>query len=439
MAGNVSEVLRRVGPNLANTSVDEFTALTDVPLFLGYVFSYFLDGILIVQIFLYYLSFRRTDHIFLRTTVFTIFFAQLLSSVIAVDIIIMSMIRFGDLANSIHTLGFKIVALLCGLCITMVHVFYCWRIRMLKGSWWIVVAVMVLSVLQCITVMMSGFGVFQGQYTGFLGAGTETLNDSASLSLNVSWLAGNTIAGIMIATTLLFLRKRRPLPWTATRVETVMGATVGTGMITAVATCIELMFFLLLPDSLVHFVMFYALPKLYANCLMSTLNGHQSDFEKDSFGLHVWSQGHLNLNGDSHKKTEATSRHSLCESVILDVKRLSSSETPTMQPLYSHFNQPTTRTPSSNPSALERHGLTTIEFTTGRRSTINFKDIVSVHRSEKKLVSALSYSDLKDSKPNERLFVDSGYSSNNAESERLSSRSELGRLLIPEATLQPML
>lgn len=41
----------------------------------------------------------------------------------------------------------------------MVHVFYSWRIRTLKGSWWIVAAVMVLSVVQCITLTISGFGV----------------------------------------------------------------------------------------------------------------------------------------------------------------------------------------------------------------------------------------------------------------------------------------
>jgi len=59
---------------------------------------------------------------------------------------------------------------------------------------------------------------------------------------------------------------------TATRVEKVMGTAIDTGMITAIAAIIELMFFLILPNSLVHFVIFYTLPKLYANCLMATLN-----------------------------------------------------------------------------------------------------------------------------------------------------------------------
>jgi len=273
----VSSLVMRVGPNLENASPDEFSALTDVPLFLGYMFSYLLQGILVVQVFIYYLSFRRTDPLYMKITVFSVFFTETLSVVFATMIIVMSIIRYGDLSNSIDTWGFKIVAVLCGICSTMVHAFYSWRIRILKGSWWIIVAVMTLSVVQCIMVTISGLGVFQGQYAGFLGAGTESLTDSGVISINVLWLAGSGVADIIIATTLLYLLKRvtARLPLrsrTATRVERVMGTAIDTGMITAIAAIIELIFFLILPNSLVHFVIFYTLPKLYANCLMATLN-----------------------------------------------------------------------------------------------------------------------------------------------------------------------
>jgi len=287
LVGRVAEVglsgmkapslVMRVGPNVATASADEFSALTDVPLFLGYMLSYLLQGILIVQVFIYYLSFRRTDPLYMKITVFSVFFTETLSVVFATLIIIMSIIKYGDLSNSVETWGFKIVAVLCGICSTMVHAFYSWRIRILKGSWWIVGAIMTLSVIQCIMVTISGLGVFQGQYSGFLGSGTESLKDSGVISINVLWLAGSGVADIIIATTLLYLLKRVTTRLslksrTATRVERVMGTAIDTGMITAIAACIELMFFLILPNSLVHFVIFYTLPKLYANCLMATLN-----------------------------------------------------------------------------------------------------------------------------------------------------------------------
>jgi len=42
----------------------------------------------------------------------------------------------------------------------------------------------------------------------------------------------------------------------------VMSVAIDTGMITAVGASIELLLFLALPDTLVHFILFYALPKL---------------------------------------------------------------------------------------------------------------------------------------------------------------------------------
>lgn len=95
------------------------------------------------------------------------------------------------------------------------------------------------------------------------------------------WLTGNAVAGTIIATTLLYLvrdlcSRSFPLelpdsfplqknqvrtgfllkPQRVTAVEKVMGVMIDTGMITAIASSIELMFFLILPNSLVHFVMY---------------------------------------------------------------------------------------------------------------------------------------------------------------------------------------
>lgn len=122
--------------------------------FLGYILSYFLSGILLVQLctswrlttakqaliiltasVLYYLSFRRTDprqiiitgkyrkSMVLLTTitntlpyaVFAVFFVEFLSTVFATMIVIMALIVDGFISYSIFLWGFKIVALLSGL------------------------------------------------------------------------------------------------------------------------------------------------------------------------------------------------------------------------------------------------------------------------------------------------------------------------------------
>jgi hypothetical protein len=256
------------------SSPDEFSALTDVPLFLGYIFSYFLSGILVVQIFIYYFSFRRTDPRYMKYTVFAVFVVEFLSTSFATMIVIWSIIQKGYLAYSILLWGFKAVAILCGIASSMVHAFYCWRIHILGGHWMIIAVVMTLSLVQCLMVSLSAFGVFSASDDDILSSGTD---DRKSLFINVLWLGGSAICDIIIASTILVLQGRilkglEKSHQLTTRVERMMGTAVDTGMITAVGAAIELLFFLTLRETLVHFSLFYILPKLYANCLMATLN-----------------------------------------------------------------------------------------------------------------------------------------------------------------------
>ncbi|KAJ3921608.1 hypothetical protein F5877DRAFT_76023 [Lentinula edodes] len=277
------------GGNDTSISPDEFSALTDVPVFLGYILSYFLSGILLVQLFLYYLSFHRTDprqiiitgkyreSMILLTTiinalpyaVFAVFFVEFLSTVFATMIVIMALIVDGFISYSIFLWGFKIVALLSGLAAFMVHAFYCWRIRILGGHWGIIVVVIIISTYQCVMVSISGFGVLENGI-GILGAGTETITDPKLLFINVSWLAGTSICDIIIATTILHLqhmiiKKHCTTDQLMGRVERVMSIAIDSGMITAIGAAMELLFFLVWRNSLIHFI-------LYANCLLATLN-----------------------------------------------------------------------------------------------------------------------------------------------------------------------
>ncbi|KAE9402719.1 hypothetical protein BT96DRAFT_990942 [Gymnopus androsaceus JB14] len=259
----LSLALREIGPNPATASPDEISAITDVPVFLGYMLSYLLQGILIVQVFVYYISFRQTDALYMKITVFAVFFVECLSVIV----------RHHDCYNE-HYRGRRSFILDCSVGIqgrgrlvrymhvsinysswplvnrvvfhtgsTMVHAFYCWRIRILHGSWWIIAAIMTLSVVQCVMVAISGTGVFQPEYSGFLEQAPTSTNDSGDLAINVLWLAGSAVADIIIASTLLYLLRRvtAHLPLTsrtATRVERVMGAAIDTGMITAIAASI---------------------------------------------------------------------------------------------------------------------------------------------------------------------------------------------------------
>ncbi|KAF9059853.1 hypothetical protein BDP27DRAFT_1340532 [Rhodocollybia butyracea] len=266
---NMAVFQRGVNPD---SSPDEFSALMDVPLFIGYMLSYLLQGILFVQMFLYCLVFRRTDPIYLRITVLLIFMVELASTLIATVIVIESIVLAGYLAFSVALQpAFTGICILCGLAATMVQGSYAWRIHLLGGSWKITVPIMILSVTQC--VMVSYWGSLDEEAGLLELAGTKTIHSASAVF--TAWLVSSTICDIMITITLFYLRKQIQSTQSQSlivRVQRAMTIAIDTGVLTAIGASFQLLLFLSLENSLIDMTLFYALPKLYSNSLMATLN-----------------------------------------------------------------------------------------------------------------------------------------------------------------------
>ncbi|KAJ3716524.1 hypothetical protein C8R42DRAFT_678672 [Lentinula raphanica] len=189
-------------------SDDEYSAITDVPIFLGYILSYFLSGILVVQFFLYFLTFRHKDTRQIKLTVFAVLVIELLTTIVATVIGLTAIIEDGFLSDAILSGGFKVLALMSGIACSIVQFFYCWRIHILGGHNMIIVVIMLLSVLQCVMISLSGFGVFQqGDILG-IGNRFRPFEDPGILLINVSWLAGTAVCDIIIAVSILYLQNR---------------------------------------------------------------------------------------------------------------------------------------------------------------------------------------------------------------------------------------
>ncbi|KAJ3751620.1 hypothetical protein EV360DRAFT_89551 [Lentinula raphanica] len=268
---DMAEPLNNPGPEIDSISDDEFSALTDVPIFLGYILSYFLSGILVVQFFLYFLTFRHKDTRQIKLTVFAVLVIELLSTIVATVIGLTTIIEDGFLSNAILSGGFKVLALLSGIACSIVQFFYCWHIHILGGHNMIIVVIMLLSVLQCVMISLSGFGVFQqGDILGNSGIGNRPFRpfeDPGILFINVSWLSGTAVCDIIIAVTILYLQNRIitmqcPSDRWKMRAEMVMSIAIDSGMVTAIGATIELLALVVWRDSLLHFILFFALPKL---------------------------------------------------------------------------------------------------------------------------------------------------------------------------------
>ncbi|THV02238.1 hypothetical protein K435DRAFT_775727 [Dendrothele bispora CBS 962.96] len=262
---------RNLGGLDPSSSPEEFSALSDVPLFLGYVFSYLLQGILIVQIFIYYIAFPKDSRL-IKITVGFLFGIEVLSTVFATTGALWSIVAFGDLFDLANYWAFKTLGPLCGVAALTVHTFYAWRIHQVKGHWSICLLIILLSVVQCFSIIWTGT-------QSYLGVGLDE-EDPIEIVFVTVWLVGSSICDAIIAVSLVILlpRASRSLGTNQakTRVERLVMIIVETGTITAVGALFELMFFFMFRNSLIHYILFFMLPKIYSNCMLAALNARVS-------------------------------------------------------------------------------------------------------------------------------------------------------------------
>ncbi|KIJ15532.1 hypothetical protein PAXINDRAFT_169006 [Paxillus involutus ATCC 200175] len=191
---------------------------------------------------------------------------------------------------SVDYWSFEAISILTGLISLMAHGFYCWRIRVMGRSWYIPIFVMMTSLVQCI----------------FLGLGTMT--DGLLLGLSATsdiWMIASFVCDLIITieTTRLLFRRGATSSFKDTRslVTKLIKLTIETG---AVTTAAMLLLFLLswydqaqvgsvfkydglwIPNTNgLQLSIFYSISRLYANCLLATLNARLVMF-KDSTRVH---------------------------------------------------------------------------------------------------------------------------------------------------------
>jgi hypothetical protein len=98
------------------------------------------------------------------------------------------------------------------------------------------------------------------------------------------WFLAATVADVLITVTLVINLSRRRTGFSATddAISKIIRMTVQTGMLTALFAIGDVVFFMTLPKTALNFIWDLALTKLYANCLMSTLNARAALKEMSS-------------------------------------------------------------------------------------------------------------------------------------------------------------
>ncbi|KIK53505.1 hypothetical protein GYMLUDRAFT_49288 [Collybiopsis luxurians FD-317 M1] len=246
------------------------------PALLGSLFSWCLYGMLIIQLYMYWINFRR-DGYKIQITVYGLFAVDTWHTVAVTSIAWSFLVSGWGNSDALRFTGwgFALIPFISGLSAAWVQLFFAWRIFVLgKGRFhlvWkaIVIVICAISLTQGIAGMISGIK--------FL-----SINDITQFHLIYApaaiWLAGSAFVDVLIAVSMVVLlsvaKKRINLLNTSTSavLTRLIHLTIETGSVTAIAAVVDLGFFLGQPSNNLHLLMALILGKLYTNTLYATLN-----------------------------------------------------------------------------------------------------------------------------------------------------------------------
>ncbi|KAF7378438.1 hypothetical protein MSAN_00270700 [Mycena sanguinolenta] len=262
------------GPMVHNTGcVCPFLINLAILQVLGFMWSYMLYGVLIVQIYMYTEMFPN-DRKGLKVLVWVLFFFETFFTILAT---VAAWSMFGSGWGDVDVLlqlnwSWGLLPLISGVLSALAQGFYIWRIWHLTRRFWWPVAI-------ALTVA--------GQYVGLWWFGIKWniahwhISVLPSLSHQVSvWLAGSALADVLItmALTSTFYRRKQEtnIAETTGMLNRLIRLSIETGALTSITATAEFILWIGWERFNYHFALFLVLGKLYSNVLMATLNCRRS-------------------------------------------------------------------------------------------------------------------------------------------------------------------
>ncbi|CAK5272987.1 unnamed protein product [Mycena citricolor] len=239
------------------------------PMVLGYMWTYFLYGVLVVQVYIYSESFPN-DRKLMKVVVYSMFFLETIFTIFST---IAAWQMFGDGWGDPNTLLFlpwSFIPLpeLNGILASMAQGFYVWRIWTLTKSIWVPIVISMVSLMQMAASFYFGIAVTLGNLS--------TLKLLQSTSEVTIWLVGSGVCDILITIALVTILARRKggsqFARTSGALNKLIRFSVETGLITTTGAVVDLILWLSMPHFNWHFIFFLTIGRLYSNVLVATLN-----------------------------------------------------------------------------------------------------------------------------------------------------------------------
>ncbi|KAJ7124632.1 hypothetical protein C8R43DRAFT_37352 [Mycena crocata] len=238
------------------------------PMLIGVFFNLICYGILVGQTLTYQQTYKK-DSLWLRLFVLFLFCVETANTAIDMALMYQPLIlEYGQKPIFFPTVFWT--QPLSVVVISMpIQVFFAWRIYQLRTTVWIPLIISVVAVASFAGGLWTSVRIYVLKHI----ANKILLHDSELL-----WLLAACVADVIITVSLVLTLRGRKTGFKATDpvVDRIIRTTIQTGMITALFSIFDVVCFMAFPRDAINFVWDIALSKLYANCLMSSLNARQA-------------------------------------------------------------------------------------------------------------------------------------------------------------------
>ncbi|KAJ7473029.1 hypothetical protein B0H11DRAFT_2236574 [Mycena galericulata] len=236
------------------------------PLLLGVILNTLLYGIMIVQAFMYYHRYRK-DRPWFRYLVLYLVIMETVNWVCDVGLIYEPLIiRYATPeALLVSPVMLRPDAVLTVLVSTPIQLFIAWRVRVVTRSR------ILPSIISIFAIVSLGGGIavttivtLRPRFTQFNEFHPEV----------ITWLVSSAACDVFLTSSLvysLWIRKTKIVS-TDSYLNKIIRLTVQTGSITATGSLLDMILFVVLPNTTLNFMIDFPLSKLYTNSLISTLN-----------------------------------------------------------------------------------------------------------------------------------------------------------------------
>lgn len=237
---------------------------------MGYLFSYLLQGILIVQVFIFCSQpTYATDRLPIKVTVWIVFCLEIVSTAFATVSAWYGLASgWGDPRTLINpSWAFAYTPALHGIIALSVQLFFCWRMTLFGSGFVVPCFIATVCLMQSAMAIACGVKIWE----------LPDLDAIYGIIPFVSvWLGGSAFCDIMIAINMVYLlyRAGREADFKATYhllLRPIM-ICVETGIMTACSSIMHLVLFLAIRNDNAHFTFLFLTAKLYSNTLLATLN-----------------------------------------------------------------------------------------------------------------------------------------------------------------------